>query len=114
MTRAEISRETRVQRQRQKARRGCDAVPAHDDRTVVQRTCSIENAQQQVVTEFGVELYAAVDDVLQPDVALDYDQRARLGRCERRCGEYHLVVNAFAKLSVNTRKRHAKPVAERD
>src|SRR5213083_1200519 len=75
----------------------------------------IKNCDQQVVTEFGFELDAAVRDVLQTDAAFDDDERARLRRSERRCGEHDLVIDAFAELpAMPSGKRHAHTVAERD
>ena len=46
------------------------------NRAIVKRRLRIKNADQQIVAEFGIQFHAAVDNVLQADVALDDDQRA--------------------------------------
>src|SRR5437764_965741 len=75
----------------------------------------IKDRDKEVVTEFGFELDAAVRDILQTDAALDDDERARLRRSERCCGEHDLVIDAFAELpAMPSGKRHAHAVAERD
>ena len=72
-------------RQRQEARGGRDPVALDDHRAVVQRRPRLEDAQQQVVGQRGVERNAALDVVAQADVALDGDDRARpLARQHRR------------------------------
>src|SRR3954463_14351898 len=87
---------------------------SHDDGAVVKRARRVENADEQVVTQLGVELHATVRDVLQADGPFDDDQRACLRRSERGSCEYDLVVNAFAKLPAVPRERNAKTVTERD
>ena len=73
MTRAEILRQQRIQRQRQET--GCRGAPitANDNRAIVQRRCRIENRDNQIVTEFGIQLDARIDDSLQTYVAFYND-----------------------------------------
>src|SRR5689334_13075132 len=85
---------------------------SHDDRAIMQRTRSVENTDQQVIAELGVELHTAVSHILQTNVAFDHDERAGLRRGERRRSEHDFVVNAFAKLSAMPRERHAKSIAK--
>src|ERR1051325_4353291 len=90
-------------------------MPAHHHGAVVQRRLRIENAYQQIVAELRVKFDSAVDDIFQTDVALDHDQRTRLGGSKRGGRQDHFVVNALAKLSVMpSRERHAKAIAESD
>src|SRR5262245_24986490 len=79
----------------------------------MQRRSRIEDRNNQVVTKFGVEPHAGVDDSLQTDIPFDYDQRAGLCRCQSRGSQYNFVINALAKLAVMTaRKRHAKAISK--
>src|SRR5207248_10522374 len=99
MARSQIFRETRIECQRQKAGRRRDPMATHDDRAVMQWRRRIEDRDEQIVTEFGFELDAAVSHVLESDAALDDDQRARLRRSECSSGEHDFVIDALAKLS---------------
>src|SRR4051812_33058239 len=113
VSRAEVFRDHAVERERQKARGGRDAVAADDDRAVMQRRFGVEYRDEQVVGEFGVHLHAALYDIAQGDAALDDDECAGLRRGERRRGEHYLVVDALAELpSVTGEKRHAEAVAK--
>ena len=87
---------------------------SHNHRAIVQRTRSIKDAHQQVVTQFRIELHAAVSHILQPDISLDNDQRPCLSRSERRRRKDDLVVHAFAKLPAMPRKRHTKSISKRN
>src|SRR5229473_4159823 len=88
---------------------------AHNHGAIVQRRFGIEYTDQQIVTEFGVELHAAINDVLQPYIALDYDQCARLSGRQGRGGEDNFIVSTFAKLSqMPLREGHAKTIAKRN
>ena len=78
VARAEVFRETRIECQRQEAGSRCDTMPPNDDRAVMERRGRVENRDEQIVTEFGFELNAAVCDVLKAYAALDNDKRARL------------------------------------
>src|SRR5262247_785801 len=87
---------------------------SHHHCPIMQRARSVENTNQQVVTQLRVELHAAVSHILQPDISLDNDQRAGLGRSERRRRENDFVVNTFAKLPTMPRKWHPKSIAKRN
>src|SRR6185295_8261179 len=87
---------------------------SHHHSAVVQRTRSVENTNQQVVAQLGIELHAAVSHILQPDVSLDHDQRTRLSGSERRRREDDFVVNTLAKLPAMPRKRHPKSISKRN
>ncbi len=76
MARAEVPRELRVDRQRQKARRRGHAIVLHDDRAVVQRRLRLKDAHEQIVGEHGVERKPRLDVVPQADLPLDDDDRA--------------------------------------
>ena len=76
------------------------------------RTRRVENTHQQVVTEFGIELHAAVSHILQTYVSFDDDQRAGFSRSKRSRSQDDLVVNTFAKLPAMPRKRHAKAISK--
>src|SRR5688572_30543354 len=88
-------------------------MPAHDHRAIMEWRLRVEDADQQIVTQFGIQLYPAVNDVLEPDIALYHDQRAGLGGGQRGGGEHNLVVNTFAELPVVlAREGHTEPVTE--
>ena len=75
----------------------------------------IKDTHQQIVTKLRVELHSAIGHILQPDIALDHDQRAGLGGSERGRCKNHLVVNTFTKLpAMRSSKRHTKAIAKRD
>src|SRR5437870_350059 len=115
MTRAEILRQQRIQRQRQET--GCRSNPitAYDNRAIVQRRCRIEDRDYQIVTEFGVQLYARIDDSLQTYIAFYNDQRSGLSRSQRRSSQNNLVVDAFTELSAMTpREWETKSISEVD
>jgi hypothetical protein len=54
----------------------------HDDRAIVQRGAGMEDSQQQVARQIGIQADAAFDEGTQADVPLDDDERAGLGSCE--------------------------------
>ena len=81
----------------------------------MQRRTRIEDRDQQVITQFRVQPDPRVHNSLQPDVLLDHDQRAGLGRSQSRRGQHNLVINALPKLAVMaSRKRNAEAVAKID
>src|ERR1051325_3013312 len=86
----------------------------NDNRAIVQRARRVENTNQQVVTELGIELNAAISHILQSDIAFNHDQRAGLCRSECGRGQNDLVVNTLAKLPNVPRKRNSKTISERD
>src|SRR6185503_10261737 len=89
-------------------------MPSYNHRAVVQWTRGVENTHEQVVTKLRVELHPAVSHILEPDISLDHDQRARFCRSERCCRENHFVVHALAKLSSMHCKRHPKTIPKRN
>ena len=76
MPRAERFAQPRIDGQRQKTRRGGDAVFLNDHRAVMERRRGQKNALQQIVAEHRVETDAAFDVVAQADLPLDRDDRA--------------------------------------
>ena len=73
---AELLAQPRVDRQRQEAGRRGDPIVLDDHRAVVQRRRRLEDADEQVVGQHGVERNAALDVVAQADLPLDDDDRA--------------------------------------
>jgi hypothetical protein len=53
-------------------------MPPNDHRAIMKWRRRIKDTDDQVVTEFCIELYAAVRNVLKADVSFDNYQSARL------------------------------------
>ena len=90
---AELSREHRIHGERQKARRGCDAVFLHDHGAIVQRSAGTKNRGQQIVGKMRVERNAALDVGAQPDLPLDHNQGAGLVLGKQVGGKYDVIVS---------------------
>src|SRR5262249_35527100 len=76
MARSELLAEPWVDGEREKARRRRDAVFLDDHRAVVQRRRRLKDADQQIVSEDGIERDPPFDVVPQPDLPLDRDDGA--------------------------------------
>ena len=87
MARSELAAQSRVDRQRQKARGRGGAIALHDHRAVMQRRRRLKDADQQIVGELGIERNAALDVVAKADRSLDHDDGAGLLR--RQGGRRH-------------------------
>ena len=91
MAGAELTAHSRIDRQRQEARRRGNAILLDDDRAVVQRRAGLEDRHQQVVGQRRVDRNAALDVVAQPDLPLDGDDGARPLRREHGRGHDQLL-----------------------
>ena len=78
MSRAELPGEQRVLRQRKEA--GCRRyqIVADDDGAIVQRRARIEDCDEKIVGQSGIEPDTALDNILETDIALEDYQGADL------------------------------------
>src|SRR5262245_48163576 len=91
VTAAEGTAELGVDGQGKEARGGRDPVALDHDRAVVERGARVEDADQEVVGEQGVEGDSGLDVAAQAHLALDHHDRPRVLRGERGRGEHDLV-----------------------
>src|SRR5262249_60447202 len=89
--RAEILAETRVDGERQEARRGGNSIGLDDHRAVMKRRSGLEHAGEQVVGDRRIERDSALDVVAKADLPLDDDDRADAARGERAGGDDELL-----------------------
>src|SRR6478735_7037099 len=94
MARSELLAQSWIDGQRQKAGRCRYAIFLDDDGTVVKRRRLLENAQQQVVSQYCIERDAALDVTAQADLAFDHDDRANVLR-RQHAGRDHQLFDRF-------------------
>src|SRR5262249_5381164 len=82
VARAEGFRDGRVGGEREEAAGGGDAAVLDDERSVVDRRDRHEDAGEELLRDPGVERWSHRDVLVQPDLALQHDQRAHPPRGE--------------------------------
>src|SRR5260221_1568003 len=92
---AQGARELAVDGEGKEAGRGGHPIGLDDHGPVVERGLGVEDADQQVVVEDGIEGDAGLDVAPEPHVALDDDDGPGLGGSEGGGGQHHLVDRLF-------------------